>query len=189
MRISSIIDDLMYLKQNIATVKENLNQLDDVFNVLMNTQHCNDCLADEGNHANNQWFDDFDETVCSFKYQTCIWIRENEDDQNSNSALRSRSSRSLKHLSKSEKFSLSSKSISTKRAIKEKLRMAELMTEASFMEKKHSSRYEAEKPELEEKAAMLRAKVRGLDESELLIPWSGFPTKKLTNVYSILTNV
>lgn len=189
MRISSIIDDLMYLKQNIATAKENLNQLDDVFKVLMNTQHCNYSLPDEENHADNQWCDEFDETVCSFKYQTRIWIRGNEDDQKSNSALSSRSSRSLKHSSKSEKFILSSKSISMKRAIKKKLRMAELMTEASFMEKKHSSRYEAEKLELEEKVAMLRAKVRGLDESELLIPWSGFPTKKLTNVYSILTNV
>lgn len=43
--------------------------------------------------------------------------------------------------------------------------MAELMAKSSFMEKRHSSRYEAEKLELEEKVAMLRAKVRGLDES------------------------
>lgn len=56
--MSSIIDDLMYLKQNITTVKENLIQLDDVFRVLMNTQLCNDPLPDEEKHADNQWFDD-----------------------------------------------------------------------------------------------------------------------------------
>ena len=67
--------------------------------------------------------------------------------------------------------------------------MAELMTEASFMVKKHSSRYETEKLELEEKVAVLRAKVRRLDESELLRPWSGFLTKKITNVCLVLTNV
>ena len=35
--ISSIIDDLAYLKQIITTLKENLNQFNDVFKLLMNT--------------------------------------------------------------------------------------------------------------------------------------------------------
>lgn len=43
--------------------------------------------------------------------------------------------------------------------------MAELMAKSSFMDKRYSSRYEAEKLELEEKVAVLRAKVRGFDES------------------------
>lgn len=43
--------------------------------------------------------------------------------------------------------------------------MAELMAKSSFMDKNYSSRYESEKLELEEKVAVLRAKVRGFDES------------------------
>ena len=112
-------------------------------------QH-NDRPPDEGKQAHNQWFDDIDEKLFSFNYQTYNWIRQNKDDQKSNSASTSKSSRSSKHSSKSGKSSLSSKSSSRERAIKEKLRMVELMAEVSFIEKKHSRRYEAGKLELEE---------------------------------------
>ena len=40
--------------------------------------------------------------------------------------------------------------------------MAELMTETSFVKKKHSSRYKEEKLELEEKFAKSKSKVRVL---------------------------
>ena len=85
MRISSILDDLVYSKQNITTVKENVIQEYDVFKVLMKThQQHNELLPDEEKNADNQWFDDIDETACSFKHQTYNRIRENEDDQKSN---------------------------------------------------------------------------------------------------------
>ena len=54
MRISSILDDLVYSKQNITTVKENVNQGYDVFKVLMNThQQNNELLPDEEKDADN----------------------------------------------------------------------------------------------------------------------------------------
>ena len=52
------------------------------------------------------------------------------------------------------------------RAMKEKLKMAELMAEASFVEKKHTSRYQTEKLELEEKIAKSKAKVKVFEELE-----------------------
>ena len=44
--------------------------------------------------------------------------------------------------------------------------MAELMAEASFIEKKHTSRYQAEKLELEGKIAKSKAKVKVFEELE-----------------------
>ena len=44
--------------------------------------------------------------------------------------------------------------------------MAELMEEASFIEKEHTSRYQAEKLELEEKVAKSKAKVEVFEELE-----------------------
>ena len=41
--------------------------------------------------------------------------------------------------------------------VKEKPKMAELMVEASFVEKKHTSRYQAEKLDIDEKVAKSKA--------------------------------
>ena len=58
------------------------------------------------------------------------------------------------------------KSFTRERAIKEKLKMAELMAETSFIEKKHTSRYQAEKLEPEKNVAKSKAKVKVLEERE-----------------------
>ena len=140
-------------------MKENLNQLDDIFKLLMNThQQHSDLIPDEAKHADSQWFNDIYKRMLSFKHQKYNWISENEDDKKSNSVSKLRSWRSSKHSSKSGKSSSLSKSSSKERAIKEKLRMGELIAEAWFMEKKHSSRNGAEKLELEGKVAKSRAK-------------------------------
>ena len=50
--------------------------------------------------------------------------------------------------------------------VKEKPKMAQLMVEASFVEKKHTSRYQAEKLEIDEKVAKSKAKVKVFEELE-----------------------
>ena len=57
-----------------------------------------------------------------------------------------------------------SKSFTKETAIKEKLKMAELITEASFIEKKHTSRYQAEMLMLEERVAKSKSKVKVFEE-------------------------
>ena len=60
MRKSSIIDDLLYSKQNVTVVKENLGQFH-VFRLLteVHQQHCK-LASEEEQHADNQWFKDVD---------------------------------------------------------------------------------------------------------------------------------
>ena len=72
----------------------------------------------------------------------------------------------------------SSKSFTMERAMKEKLKMAELMAEASFVEKKHTSRYQTEKLELEEKIAKSKAKVKVFEEQPTTRFKKPFPPRK-----------
>ena len=165
MRKSSIIDGLLYSKQSFTVVKENLGQFDNVFKLLteVHQQHCK-LLSVEEQHADNQGFEDVNEMVFSFK--DCVYnlVRDNEKDKrpSSKSSAKSRSS----GRSSGTRSTSSSKSSARERAIKEKLKMAELMVEASFIEKKHTSRYQTEKLELEEKVAKSKAKVKVFEELE-----------------------
>ena len=73
-------------------MKENLNQLDDIFKLLMNThQQHSDLIPDEAKHADSQWFNDIYKRMLSFKDQKYNWISENEDDKKSNSVSKLRS--------------------------------------------------------------------------------------------------
>ena len=59
MKKASIIDDLLYSKQSLTVVKENLGKFDDVFKLLteVHKQYCK-LLSEEEQHADNQWFED-----------------------------------------------------------------------------------------------------------------------------------
>ena len=94
--------------------------------------------------------------VFSFKQSVYNSVRENEENKkpSSKSSAKSKSSgRSLEPRSTS-----SLKSSTKERAIKEKVKMPEIMAEASFIEKKQTSRYQPEKLELE--VAKSKAKIK-----------------------------
>ena len=80
MRKSNIIDDLLYLKENLAMVEENLGQFS-VFELLteVHQQHCK-LLSEEKQHT-DKGFDDVDEMVLSFKQCVYNWVREKEDNK------------------------------------------------------------------------------------------------------------
>ena len=164
MRKSSITDVLLYSKQDLTVVKENLELFDHVFKLLteVHQQHCK-LLSDEEQHTDNQWFKDLDKKVFSFKHHIYNWVRENKEDKrpSSKSSAKSRSS----GRSSGTRSTSSSKSSTRERAI-EKLKMAELMVETSFIEKKNRSRYQTEKLEFEEKVAKSSAEVKVFEELE-----------------------
>ena len=72
-----------------------MRQFDDVFKLLteVHQQHCK-LLSEEEQHADNQWFEDVDEMVFSFKHHVYNWVRQNEEDKrrSSKSSAKSRSS-------------------------------------------------------------------------------------------------
>ena len=106
--------------------------------------------------SDNIWFDDIDQKVFSFKHKVHNWLKEQEKehkrDHSSKSSTRSSSSKS--------KFSTQGK------AVEEKLRVAELITEALFMKKKRDTEYQAEALRMKEELAKARARAKVYDDME-----------------------
>ena len=93
----------------------------------------------DDNYTEELWFIDIDEKVFSYKHKVHNWLRK-RDGMQSSSCSRSTSSTSSSRSSSSK----SSKPSTKERAIEEKVRLADLQAEASFMQKKRFAELLAE---------------------------------------------
>ena len=113
----------MYSYQNSITVKEELAQLNDMFKMLVDIHEEFEQIDKE--YTDDIWFDDTEQKVLSLKHKVHNWLKEEEKehkkDHSSRSSIKSSSSKS--------------KSSTREKAVEEKLRVAELIAEASFMKK------------------------------------------------------
>ena len=107
-------------------------------------------------YTNDIWFGDIDQKVFFFKHRWHNWLKEDEKEHK-----RDHSSRSSTRSSSSK-----SKSSSREKAVEEKLRVAELIAEASFMKKKRGAEYQAETLTMEEELAKARARAKVDDDME-----------------------
>ena len=134
-RKSGAVNDLLYSVKNSVTVEEELAQFDDLFKQLMKVHNKYLSIFTKGNEKKkqNQWFDEVDERVFSFKHKVhnCLKDVTLEEEK----ASRHSSKQSLKssgHSKKSSRSSrLSSSGLSSKRAFVQEAKLAELMMEAS----------------------------------------------------------
>ena len=154
LRKCSEIDDLMCSYQNSITVKEELAQLNDMFKMLVDIHEEFEQIDKE--YTNDIEFDNIDQKVFSFKHKVHNWLKEEEKEHK-----RDHSSRSSTR-SSSSKF----KSSTREKAVEEKLRVAELIAEASFMKKKKDAEYQAEALRMEEELAKARARAKVYDDME-----------------------
>ena len=123
LRKSTEIDDLMYSYQNSITVKEELAQLNDTFTMLVDIHEEFEKIEKE--YTDDIWFDDIDQKLFSFKHKVHNWLKKEDKEHK-----REHSSRSSTRSSFSK-----SKSSTREKAVEEKLRVPELIAEASFMRK------------------------------------------------------
>ena len=96
-----------------------------------------------------------DDKVFAFKHRIHNWLKEGEKlvkfvRKSKSSRKSSKSSGSKYSKSNSTSSSRSSKLSTKEKAIQEKVRVAELLTEASFMKKKRDTEWQAESLRLEE---------------------------------------
>ena len=117
------------------------------------------------------WFETIDEVVFTQKHKIYNWMKEVENDNKSVKSSRSsknssgRSSKGSSHSSRSNSSKPSCGRTSIEAiALEEKLKMAELLTEVSFTEKKHAAILNAEKIRQKEELAKLKARTQILDE-------------------------
>ena len=126
-RKSSEIDNLMYSSQNGIAVKEELQQLSDMFKMLVEIHEELENI--DGQYTDELWFEDIDQKIFSFKHKVHKWLREVEKKDKSGRSSKS----SSKSRSKSSSAGSSKRSSTNERAAAEKLKVAELVMEASFI--------------------------------------------------------
>ena len=158
-RKSSEIDVLLYSHQNDVTVKEQLAQFSDIFKLTEDIDQ--EMIELDDSYTEGLWFTDIDEKVFSFEHKIHNWLGERDEMQRIEKKSRSSCSRSTSSKSSSRSSSSKSSKLSTKeRAIEEKVRLADLQAEATFMKKKRYAELQAELLGIEEEMAKAQARVK-----------------------------
>ena len=142
----------MYSSSNVRTVKEETDQFNDQFKELVSLhKEYVGLLPQEMVDKEDYWFETVDEVAFTQKHKIYNWINEVEDDnksRSSRSSSKKSSGRSSKKSSSSSKTKSSRSSLGKtsvrERALEDKLKMAELLAEASFTEEKHAAICNAE---------------------------------------------
>ena len=159
-RKSGAINDLLYFSKNSVTVEEEL--ANGIFQQLMKVHNEYLSIVVNGNEKEkqNQWFHEVDECVFSFKHKVrnCLKNVALEEEKASRHSLKW-SSKNSWHSKKSSRSSrLSSSGSPKERAAAEKAKLAELIMEAEFLEKKQIIQNQAEKLKTEEQLAEPKAR-------------------------------
>ena len=137
-RKMSDIDVLLYTHKNDVTVKEVLQQLNDVLKLIDVINQ--EMIELDDSYIEDMWFSDIDK-IFAFKHRIHNWLKEGKvllkferKSKSSGKSLKSSGSKSFK--SNSTSSSGSSKLSAREKAIQEKVCVAELQMEALFMKKK-----------------------------------------------------
>ena len=158
-----------------------MKQFSDLFKMLLGAhQEFNQLLGDDERGRDDDWFDDVDTQVCSFKRKVHCWLREAAQRVKS-SKCSSRSSRSVSdkgsmnskkskdsHESQSSRASRETRSSKTRdKEIEEKMKVAELIAEAELLQQKQMIQNEAEKLKIKERLAKAKARIQAYNNIEL----------------------
>ena len=135
-RKSNAVNDLLYSPRNVELVREQKFQVDDLFKMVTEVhKEYNALLPVEQQDKDEDWLEEIDASMLQFKQKIHGWIRNVERERDAAMEAKSKrsnvsrsvsSKRSSRHSSASSSGSRSSKSDN---ALKEKLRVAELLTE------------------------------------------------------------
>ena len=81
-RKSSAADSLLYSSRNAETVREQMQQINDMFKQLMDVyKEYNSLLPLEAQEDDENWFHDIDADMLVFKQNIHNWIREAEQER------------------------------------------------------------------------------------------------------------
>ena len=113
------------------------------------------------------WFDKLDENVCTFQHKVHSWLKQGEESFETESKRSSfgKKSQWSRSSSKSDR-SRSSNSSTKERAIAERIRIAKLKAEWSFVERKHATEYEAEALRIQEQIAKAEARAKVFEKMD-----------------------
>ena len=86
-RQSETIEDLMYSSKNYVTVEEALAQFGYIFKqLLLVHQEYHSLLEDDEKLADEEWFEEVDERLFTFKHKVYNWLKEGESKRSAKKA-------------------------------------------------------------------------------------------------------
>ena len=162
-------------------MEEEMKQFNDLFKMLLDAhQEYNQLLEDDERGRDDDWFDDVDTQVCSFKIKVHCWLREAaQRAKSSKCSYRSRSvsdkgsvnSKKSKnsHESRSSRTSRETRSSksSKDREIEEKMKVAKLIAEVELLQQKEMIQNAAENLKMKERLAKAKARIQVYNNIEL----------------------
>ena len=153
----------MYSLNNIEAVRDHMQQLDDIFETMLDVHKENKSLLPVvEQERDEEWFDEVEHNICIFKQKIHCCIKDAELESSRRSHVSSGSRRSSsKHSSESSR---SSKSSREEKALIEKIKVAEMMAEAKYMEEMQSLVFQTERLKVAEEMAKTKAQVQILEE-------------------------
>ena len=171
-RKSDMIDEILYSSTNASA--EQLNQLDDLFQKIESIQK--EMITLDTNYNDDGWFDQLDEKVFSIKYKIHGWLKDVEKESEaittaSKRRATSRCSRGTSSKRSSGKTAKSSRSSSGRcntsikdQAIIKKMKVAELLAEQKYIERRKAAEYGGESLRIQQKVEKAKARAEVLDE-------------------------
>ena len=166
-RKTNTVEDMFYSFKNTEAVREQLRQFDDISRMMLDLQKSyNSLLPPAEQQRDEEWFDDLDDNVCSFRQSVHNWVKDAEAERQAQ--LSSKQSVSTIASSRSRSSGRSSSKASSKlsrekKALEERIKMTELMAEAEYMEKKKSLEFENLRIQLAAEVAKSKARVKILE--------------------------
>ena len=155
MRKFNIIENLLFSNKNRIAVEEELVQFNYLFKMLLSIhEEYSQVLDDDERADEDDWFDDLDNKVCTFKRKIHSWLRSAETERKSSKgSSRSNESRQRKSSGSSRK----SQSFHA-RELEERARIAKLLTEAEYIEQRQLAKNQVEMLKIQHEIAKNKAR-------------------------------
>ena len=156
-----------------------MQQFDGIFRMMFEVhKEYNSVLQPDKLEIDEEWFDDVEHSLCAFKHKIDNWMKDAEAEKKAaaNSGLsdvstgrRTSSVRSIsKYSSRSsskQSTNPSHKSSREDRALEEKIKIAELIAEAEFMEKRQTMEQQTQRMKIASEVAKSKACVKLLENT------------------------
>ena len=178
-RKSSAVESMLYSFKNLESVRNQMQQLDDIFKMMFEVfQKYNSVLQPDSQQTDEEWFDDVEHNLCAFKQKIHNWMKDAEAERKATVSSRlsdisaGRRTSSVRSISKYSSRSSSKQSTNPShkssredRALEEKIKIAELIAEAEFMEKRQTMEQQAQRMKIASEVAKSKACVKLLENT------------------------
>ena len=151
---SGEINEMLNSHKNYVTVKEEMMQFDDKFEMLVKVHE--EMLELQGSSNEEAWFGDIYEKVFAFRHKVNNWLKEAVEVRSKKSSRSSFSQGTHPHQANLE----------TKQKRRLYRRSSELLAETAFLEKKKRARHQTDEVRVQEELDKAKARMKIFDAEE-----------------------